>query len=205
MNKHNIYRSDIQISIDDYKKANLIRVMQYEKEEYKIIDNKIFDKNNTEIILNIDDKYSYYDNHYSKLIPLWETDIKNAKKYPDLYNDAKWIIGKRENKRVHNKLLILDNGFKFKIGYLWKHQPFNQRPTYKNKFVKMFYAYDDNNNVIIENENWGAILSQVQQYIKDNARDYYDNYRKVIIKGYCKSENTEFDIVEFDILENKWY
>lgn len=160
------------------------------------------------IIGDCDDRnisYRELEQKYSNKIPLWETSIKNAKKYPDLYNDTKWIIGKRENKRVHNKLLILDNGFKFKIGYLWKHQPFNQRPTYKNKFVKMFYAYDDNNNVIIENENWGAILSQVQQYIKDNARDYYDNYRKVIIKGYCKSENTEFDIVEFDILENKWY
>lgn len=200
----NNYRSDIKFVTNDYRLANLIRMMNYEKIKYCILNNKIYNDDNKEIIID-DTEYDFIDSIYKNKLPLWETPTKNARKYPDLYNDSKWIIGKREQKRVHNKLLIFENGFKLKIGYLWKHQPFNQRPTYKNKFVKMFYLYDNENKLILENENWGAILSQTQQYIKDNAKQFYDEYKKVTIKGYCKSEDVEFTIVKYDILENYWY
>lgn len=208
------YRIDIQDIDGLFCKNAYLEIKGYmdEKSEEKI---KLFREQYPQykllIIGNCDGKkvkcdisYKELEDKYKPLLPLWETSTKNAKKYPDLYNDEKWIIGKREQKRVHNKLLIFENGFKLKIGYLWRHQPFNQRPTYNNKFVKMFYVYDGNNK-IIENENWGAILSQTQQYIKDNAKEFYDKYKKLIVKGYCKSANIEFNIVEFDILENKWY
>ena len=191
--------NDINCIYINKKISNLCRILIYENQPYEIINNELNDINN---YLKYD--YEKLEKQYINKIPLWETKDKNLKKYPDLYNDDKWIVGKRENKRVHQKLLILDNGFKLKIGYLWKHQPFNQRPKYNNKFVKSFKVYY-NNNVIIENENWGAILSQAQQYIKDNAKVFYDNYDKLLIRGFCKSENIEFDIVEFDILENKWF
>ncbi len=101
-------------------------------------------------------------------------------------------------------LLKLDNEFNLKVGYLWKHQPFKQRPTYNGKFVKLFRVYYQN-ELIIEGENWGSILAQSQQFIKDNAKDFYDTYNKLNIFGFCKSENIEFKIVDFDILETKWY
>lgn len=183
-------------SIED---RNLLRILQFEKVKY----NKDSDIN--KLIKNISNNdYLKLESFYINKIPLWETIYKNLKKYPDLYNDEKWIIGKRENKRIHNKLLILDNGFKLKIGYLWKKQPFKQRPTFNKKFIKNFKTYY-NGKLIIEDENWGSILSKSKQYIKDNSRKFYDNYDKILIKGYCKSENIEFDIVEFDILENKWF
>lgn len=210
--KNNIYRSDICINTKDYRLANLVRALNYEKIPYKIINNELYyikDENNI-IHINFNEKdYEVLDKHYINIIPLWETEQKNAKKYEDLYNDKKWIIGKRELKRVHNKLLILDNGteegFKLKVGFLWKKQPFEHRPTYTKykKFVKMFEARLDN-NVIIENENWGAILAQTQQYIKDNAKQFYDSYDKISIYGYCKSENKWFEIVKFDILQTEW-
>lgn len=205
---NNLYRSDVGFTMQDYKIANLIRMLQYKEIPFDFLNGIIIRKDtNTEV--KLDNEYEYLDMHYSKLIPLWESDNINAKKYPDLYNDKKWIIGKRELKRKHQKLLILENGFKFKVGYLWKHQPFDQRPTYNinnhKKFVKNFRVIDMENNIIIENENWGAVLSQCQQYIKDNAREYYEDYsRKLIIQGYCKSENVWFEIVEFDVLKNKW-
>ena len=206
------YRFDICINTKDYRLANLVRALNYEKIPYKIINNELYyikDENNI-IHINFNEKdYEVLDKHYINIIPLWETEQKNAKKYEDLYNDKKWIIGKRELKRIHNKLLILDNGteegFKLKIGFLWKKQPFEHRPTYTKykKFVKMFEARLDN-NVIIENENWGAILAQTQQYIKDNAKQFYDSYDKISIYGYCKSENKWFEIVKFDILQTEW-
>ena len=67
----------------------------------------------------------------------------------------------------------------------------------------MFEARLDN-DVIIENENWGAILAQTRQYIKDNAKQFYDSYDKISIYGYCKSENKWFEIVKFDILQTEW-
>ena len=73
------------------------------------------------------------------------------------------------------------------------------------EFVKNFKAFDINNTEIVEDENWGSILAKTQQYIKDNAKEYYENYKnKITIKGYCKSEDTWFDIVEFDVLKNDW-
>lgn len=150
-----------------------------------------------------DIKYSELEGYYINKIPLWETKNKNLKKYPDLYNEN-WISGKRENKRVFPKLLKLNNDFNLKIGFLWKHQQFNQRPTYNGKFIKEFKVYH-NNNEIIYDENWGSVLSKTIQHIKSNAMDFYNNYDKLIIKGYCKSENIELDIVQFDILENKWF
>ncbi len=203
----NIYRGDIKLNIKNYKLANIIRMMIFENKKYKLINDKIYDNiTNEEIIFN-DNEYDYINDYYKCLIPLWEDKYCNAKKYPDLYDDSKWIIGKRENKRIHQKLLILDNGFKFKIGYLWKHQPFNQRPVYgeHKKFVKTFRMLNKENNILNENENWGAILALTQQFIKDNAKEYYKDYtKKLVIQGYCKSEDTWFDIVEFDVLKNKW-
>lgn len=191
------YRSDIGKYCETIEEANIERIIKYEKE-----------KNNTELTSSEFD-YEQVKDIYKKLIPLFEDEKTNAKKYPDLYDDKKWIVGKREKKRVHNKLLIMDNGFKFKIGFLWKHQPFEQRPTYKvginNKFVKTFRAKDINNNIICENENWGAILAMTQQYIKDNAKEYYNNYlNNITIEGHCKSEDKWFEIVIFDVLKNKW-
>ena len=151
-------------------------------------------------------EYSKLENDYKNLIPLWEDSTCNLKKYPLLYNE-RWIVGKREKKRVHNKLFVTKNGFKFKIGFLWKKQPFDGRPTFgiHKKFVKNFKAFDINNIEIVEDENWGSILAKTQQYIKDNAKEYYENYEnKITIKGYCKSEDTWFDIVEFDVLKNDW-
>ena len=203
--KDNIFRSDIQLEVEDYKIANIIRALNFENKPYIYKDNKIFE-NGKEIEMD-DNAYAFLDMYYSKLIPLWENQKQNAKKYPDLYNDRKWIVGKRELKRKHQKLLILENGFKFKVGYLWKHQPFEQRPTYTEhrKFVKTFRVIDRENNIIIKNENWGAILAQTQQYIKDNALEYYKDYTKcLLIQGYCKSEDTWFDIVKFNVLKNEW-
>lgn len=68
----------------------------------------------------------------------------------------------------------------------------------------MFYAYNDKGEILIEDENWGSILARTGQYIKDNAKYYYDTYEKITIKGYCKSEDKYFDIVKFDILQNQW-
>lgn len=203
----NKYRSDIDFTTANYKKANLIRILQYEKIEYTIGErNKIF-VNGVEKQLN-DEEYAKAEEKYSKILPLWETEMKNAKKYEDLYNDKKWIIGRREQIRKHPKLLVFDNGFKLKVGFLWKHQPFTQRPTYNvgqnKKFVKMFYVYNEAGEVILEDENWGSILARTGQYIKDNARHFYDSYEKLMIRGYCKSEAKYFDIVQYDILETKW-
>lgn len=208
MKKINNYRSDINKYTDDYRLANIIRALNYENIPYKIINNEIYsnkDPENPKHIKITEDDYNKLDQYYRNKLPLWENDLKNAKKYEDLYNDKKWIIGKRELKRMHNKLLIFDNGYKMKIGFLWKKQPFKQRPTYTNykKFVKNF-KIQLNDKIITENENWGAVLALAQQYIKDNAYDFYSNYDKLDIYGYCKSENTWFKIVRFDILETEW-
>lgn len=195
-----------------YKNSYIIAIT-YIDEKIKLIINKFKRQNPNEKLLVISDDcktdikpdilYSELEKKYKPLIPLWETKDKNLKKYPELYNE-KWIEGKREQKRKHHKLLKLDHDFNLKIGFLWSHQPFDSRPKYNNKFVKTFEAYC-NNKLIIEDENWGSILSKVKQYIKDNAMEFYKEYKKIVIKGYCKSEDIKFDIVEFDILECHWY
>ena len=203
----NTYRSDIKFNTTNYKKANVIRALQYENIDYEIRDNNIIYVDGEKFDFS-EKNYKKLDDKYINILPLWETENKNAKKYEDLYNDKKWIIGKREKIRKHTKLLVFDNGFTIKIEFLWKHQPFNQRPTYNvginKKFVKMFYAYNDKGEILIEDENWGSILARTGQYIKDNAKYYYDTYEKITIKGYCKSEDKYFDIVKFDILQNQW-
>lgn len=206
--KINKYRGDIKKYCDDYRVANIYRALQYENIPFKVVNNKLYyvSEDNTEHLISIkDDEYKVLDEHYKKIIPMWETESKNAKKQPDLYNDSKWIIGKRELKRVHNKLLILENGFKLKVGFLWKKQPFLGRPTYTehHKFVKTFKTVYKG-ETIIENENWGAVLAKTGQYIKDNAQEFYDNYEDVSIYGYCKSEDKWFEIVQYNILETKW-
>ena len=203
----NTYRSDIKFNTKNYKKANIIRALQFENIDYEIKENNIIFVDGKPFDFS-DENYNRLHEKYINVLPLWETEYKNAKKYEDLYNDKKWIIGKREKIRKHPKLLVFDNGFKLKIGFLWKHQPFNQRPTYNvginKKFVKMFYAYNDKGEILIEDENWGSILARTGQYIKDNAKYYYDTYEKITIKGYCKSEKKYFDIVKFDILQSQW-
>ena len=43
-------------------------------------------------------------------------------------------------------------------------------------------------------------MIQIKWYMYMNEN--YEN--KITIKGYCKSEDTWFDIVEFDVLKNDW-
>ena len=226
MLKINTYRADIKHDLkssNQIQLANIIRIFNYENKKYELINDTLLDIEglflSSNSIMSIDNDYITIDNtkisynvlesEYINRIPLWESLSCNAKKYPDLYNDGKWVIGKREEKRKHHKLLKLENGFLFKVGFLWKHQPFDQRPTYNvngnKKFVKTFKALDTN-NTILEDDNWGAILAKTQQYIKDNANYYYKNYEKSItIQGYCKSEDVWFDIVKFNVLKNIWF
>ena len=80
---NNTYRSDICIDTENYKLANLVRALNYEKIPYKIINNELYytkDENNPIHINFNEEDYEVLNNYYINILPLWETEQKNAKK-----------------------------------------------------------------------------------------------------------------------------
>jgi hypothetical protein len=118
-------------------------------------------------------------------------------------------IGKREEKRKHKKYLKLDNNKYTRIGQNWKKQLFHGRPHVNKMFMEDFNAYiidSENNKIIIaEHSNWGSILAKTRQYIKDNAKEYYNTDKCVTVSGKIKKTGEWIDIGEFNTMHNRWF